>query len=68
MSMTMPRPAATSSRAIQCSVEFVAHTVDGDVVVRTYARDPERAGVDASLLRLVRGLLPVAAVSYTRPQ
>jgi aminoglycoside phosphotransferase (APT) family kinase protein len=45
---------------------FVAHTVDGDVVVRTYARDPERVGVDASLLRLVRGLLPVPAVLEVR--
>ena len=45
---------------------FVAHTIEGDVVVRTYARDPERVGVDASLLRLVRGLLPVPAVLEVR--
>jgi aminoglycoside phosphotransferase (APT) family kinase protein len=35
-------------------------------VVRIYARDPARAAIDASLLRLVRGLLPVPAVLELR--
>lgn len=36
-------------------------------VVRIHARDPGRAEVDAALLRLVRGLLPVADVLDVRP-
>ncbi len=36
-------------------------------VVRIYARDPARAEVDAALLRLVRGLVPVAEVLDVRP-
>ncbi len=37
------------------------------VVLRIYRRDPGRAVVDASLLRLVRGILPVPAVIEARP-
>lgn len=33
-----------------------------DAVLRLYVRDPDRAAVDVSLLRLVRGLLPVPRV------
>lgn len=36
-------------------------------VVRIHARDPGRAEVDAALLRLVRGLLPVPEVLEVRP-
>lgn len=36
------------------------------VVVRIYRRSPDRAVVDASLLRLVRGLVPVPAVVELR--
>ncbi len=36
------------------------------VVVRIYARDPARAAIDASLLRLVRGLVPVPEVLELR--
>ncbi|HET7173492.1 MAG TPA: phosphotransferase [Nocardioidaceae bacterium] len=40
---------------------------DGRTVVRIYAREPQRAVVDAALLRLVRGLVPVPAVLEVRP-
>jgi aminoglycoside phosphotransferase (APT) family kinase protein len=36
------------------------------VVVRIYARNPERAAIDASLLHLVRGLVPVPSVLELR--
>jgi aminoglycoside phosphotransferase (APT) family kinase protein len=39
---------------------------DDSVVLRIYRRDPARAAVDASLLRLVRGLVPVPAVLDVR--
>ena len=46
---------------------FVAHVAGGErQVVRIYARDPGRAEVDAALLRLVRGLLPVPEVVEVR--
>lgn len=35
-------------------------------VLRLYVRQPERAGVDAALLRLVRGTIPVPRVLETR--
>ena len=38
-----------------------------DAVLRLYARHPERAAVDVSLLRLVRGLLPVPRVLDAMP-
>jgi aminoglycoside phosphotransferase (APT) family kinase protein len=38
------------------------------VVLRIYQRDPDRAVVDASLLRLVRGILPVPEVVEVRPR
>ncbi len=37
------------------------------VVLRIYRRDPDRAVVDASLLSLVRGILPVPKVIEARP-
>jgi aminoglycoside phosphotransferase (APT) family kinase protein len=46
---------------------FLARTPDGDLVVRVYEKAPERAAVDAALLRLVRGLLPVPEVVELRP-
>ena len=36
-------------------------------VVRVYVRQPERCVVDAALLRLLRGVIPVAAVIEVRP-
>lgn len=48
---------------------FLAPGPDGDVVVRIYARDPGRVVVDAALLRLTRGWLPVPRVlELRRPQ
>jgi Ser/Thr protein kinase RdoA (MazF antagonist) len=46
---------------------FVAEAAGERQVVRIYARDPGRAEVDAALLRLVRGLVPVAEVLEVRP-
>jgi aminoglycoside phosphotransferase (APT) family kinase protein len=50
---------------------FVAGEPDTDpdnaVVVRIYTRSPERAAVDASLLRLLRGIVPVPEVVEFRP-
>lgn len=46
---------------------FVAGAAGEQVVVRIHARNPARAEVDASLLRLVRGLVPVADVLEVRP-
>jgi len=41
---------------------FAVSAGDEDAVIKFYAGDPERAAVDASLLELVRGLLPVPRV------
>ncbi len=41
---------------------FAVSAGDEDAVIKFYARDPERAAVDASLLELVHGLLPVPRV------
>ncbi len=46
---------------------FVAEVGGERQVVRIHARNPARAEVDAALLRLVRGLLPVADVLEVRP-
>lgn len=46
---------------------LVGEDPDEQVVLRIYRRDPGRALVDASLLRLVRGLLPVPDVLEERP-
>ncbi|WP_134766327.1 phosphotransferase [Nocardioides sp. 1609] len=46
---------------------FVAQAGGERQVVRIHARDPGRAEVDAALLRLVRGLVPVADVLEVRP-
>ncbi|MFB9314847.1 phosphotransferase family protein [Nocardioides plantarum] len=50
---------------------FVARVGEGSAaerqVVRIHVRDPDRAAVDAALLRLVRGLVPVAEVLEVRP-
>ena len=46
---------------------LVGEDPDEQVVLRIYRRDPDRALVDASLLRLVRGLLPVPDVLEERP-
>jgi aminoglycoside phosphotransferase (APT) family kinase protein len=46
---------------------FRATSPDGaDLVVRVYQRQPDRAAVDASLLRLVRGIIPVPEVVEVR--
>jgi aminoglycoside phosphotransferase (APT) family kinase protein len=41
---------------------FVARLGDEPLVVRVYQREPGRAVIDASLLRLMRGLMPVPDV------
>lgn len=41
---------------------FLVGTGGDAVVLRIYRRRPERAAIDASLLRLVRGIVPVPAV------
>jgi aminoglycoside phosphotransferase (APT) family kinase protein len=46
---------------------FLVGTGGDRVVVRIYRRHPDRAAVDASLLRLVRGIVPVPAVLEVRP-
>jgi aminoglycoside phosphotransferase (APT) family kinase protein len=45
---------------------FVAGAGNDRVVVRIYRRRPERAPIDASLLRLVRGIVPVPEVVELR--
>jgi aminoglycoside phosphotransferase (APT) family kinase protein len=45
---------------------FLVGDSDDSVVLRIYRRDPGRAAVDASLLRLVRGLVPVPDVLEVR--
>ncbi len=45
---------------------FVAGEGADRVVVRIYARKPDRAAIDASLLHLVRGLIPVPRVLELR--
>lgn len=45
---------------------FVAEAAGERQVVRIHARNPARAEVDAALLRLVRGLVPVAEVLEVR--
>jgi len=39
-----------------------------DAVLRLYVRNPSRAAVDVSLMRLVRGLLPVPRVLDAKPE
>ena len=46
---------------------FLVAGGDEEVVVRIYARDPSRALIDASLLTLMRGLLPVPEVIEVQP-
>lgn len=46
---------------------FLVGEADEQVVLRIYAREPDRAAVDASLLRLVRGIIPVPEVVDQRP-
>jgi aminoglycoside phosphotransferase (APT) family kinase protein len=46
---------------------FAVGSGDDAVVLRIYRRHPDRALVDASLLRLLRGLLDVPAVVDVRP-
>lgn len=45
---------------------FTAGDGDAAVVVRLYARQPTRMAVDAALLRLLRGVIPVPEVLETR--
>jgi aminoglycoside phosphotransferase (APT) family kinase protein len=45
---------------------FVAQVGDEPLVVRIYRRHPDRAAIDASLLRLLRGLMPVPEVVELR--
>lgn len=46
---------------------FVAQVAGERQVVRVHARNPARAEVDAALMRLVRGLVPVPDVLEVRP-
>ena len=46
---------------------LVGEGTDDEAVVRIYARHPERCAVDASLLRLLAGVLPVPRVLDERP-
>jgi aminoglycoside phosphotransferase (APT) family kinase protein len=46
---------------------LVGDEPDEQVVLRIYRGDPDRAVVDAALMRLVRGLLPVPEVIEVRP-
>ncbi len=46
---------------------FVAEVAGERQVVRIHARRPDRAEVDAALMRLVRGLVPVPDVLEVRP-
>lgn len=46
---------------------FLAQTGGDRAVVRIYRRNPQRAAIDASLLRLVRGIIPVPDVLEVRP-
>lgn len=46
---------------------FLVGDEDEAVVLRIYRRHPERAAIDASLLRLVRGIVAVPAVIEVRP-
>ncbi len=45
---------------------FLAQTGGDRAVVRIYRRNPQRAAIDASLLRLVRGIIPVPDVLELR--
>ncbi len=45
---------------------FLADVDGADVVLRIYARSPERAAVDVGLLRRLRGVVPVPAVLDAR--
>lgn len=45
---------------------FLVRAADQQGVIRFYGRRPERAAIDHSLLRLVRGLLPVPQVLQAR--
>jgi len=47
---------------------FLVSTAGEEAVMRIYGRHPERATVDAALLDLVRGLLPVPRVLEVRPE
>jgi aminoglycoside phosphotransferase (APT) family kinase protein len=46
---------------------FLVAAAGEEAVIRIYGRQPERAVVDAALLDLVRGLLPVPRVLEVRP-
>jgi aminoglycoside phosphotransferase (APT) family kinase protein len=46
---------------------FLVTAAGEEAVMRIYGRHPERAAVDAALLDLVRGLLPVPRVLEVRP-
>ena len=47
---------------------FAVSAAGEDAVLRLYLRDPSRAVVDVSLMRLVRGLLPVPRVLDAKPE
>jgi aminoglycoside phosphotransferase (APT) family kinase protein len=47
---------------------FLVSAAGEQAVMRIYGRHPERAAVDAALLDLVRGLLPVPRVLEVRPR
>ncbi len=63
----LARDGADAARRGYSGETFLAEAGGDRVVVRIYRRNPERAAIDASLLRLVRGIIPVADVLEVRP-
>lgn len=63
--MVHPTASAFGARPLDGGFSRETYLVDGPAgpaVLRIYARDPQRAAVDAALLHLVRGLVPVPRV------
>jgi aminoglycoside phosphotransferase (APT) family kinase protein len=60
-----PGPSPFGARAMEGGFSGETYLVEGPAgpaVLRLYGRDPQRAAIDASLLHLVRGLVPVPRV------
>jgi aminoglycoside phosphotransferase (APT) family kinase protein len=63
--MVHPAASAFGARPLAGGFSGETYLVEGPAgpaVLRIYARDPQRAAIDASLLHLVRGLVPVPGV------
>jgi aminoglycoside phosphotransferase (APT) family kinase protein len=63
--MAHPAAPAYGARPLDGGFSGETYLVEGPTgpaVLRVYARDPQRAAIDASLLHLVRGLVPVPRV------